>query len=92
MLENHRRVGAKFTMTRIESYTDSHRKANAHFAEWEVKLKDGTDLPDRQTNFLAWCDNALQKAGFAESATEIGKLLKDHKFTCCFQLHEAALL
>ena len=60
-------------MARKESYTDTHRKTNAHYAEWELKLKDGSDVPDRSKNFLAWCDDVLQKAGFAESATEIGK-------------------
>ena len=77
-------------MARIEAYTDTHRKTHAHYAEWELKLKEGTDVPDRQNNFLAWRNDALQKAGFAESATEIDQLLKDHKLTCCFQLNEAA--
>ena len=77
-------------MARKESYTDTHRTTNAHYAEWELKLQDGSDVPDRAKNFLEWCDEALKKAGFGDMTAEIGKLLKDHRFTCCFQLHEAA--
>ena len=77
-------------MSRKASFTDTHRTSNAHYADWELKFQDGTDVSDRGKNFLEWCEEALKKAGFGDMTTEIGKLLKDHKFTCCFQLHEAA--